>query len=227
MPVLPEFHKLSAAANATPVQLLIATTNGGKLAEFQNALGELPLQILSLAELVAPPKVTEDGASFEENALKKARTMADYSGKMTLADDSGLEVFALGGAPGIRSARYAGEEGNDHKNNEQLLRAMGGLPLSERGARFVCVIALCEPAVWGGRQWLYREECQGTIGFTPVGDEGFGYDPLFFYPPLGKTFAQLDRETKERVSHRGRAVRKLKEELPFLFPLRVKHGSRF
>ncbi len=204
------------------MQLLVATTHRGKLAEFKGALGELPLQLISLEELIAPPKVTEDGKTFEENALKKARTMAEYSGKVTLADDSGLEVYALGGAPGIRSARYGGGQGNDKKNNERLLHAMAGLSWSERGARFVCVIALCEPSDSGGRQWLFRGECEGSIAFALAGDQGFGYDPLFFYPPLGKTFAQLDRETKGGVSHRGGALRKLKEELPLHSSLRVK-----
>ncbi len=199
--------------------LLVGTTNAGKLREATSILSNLPLRLLSLAEFVTWPKVVEDGNSFEENALKKARILADFSGYVTLADDSGLEVSALGGAPGVRSARLCGEEGNDEKNNELLLQELDGVSEEKRDARFVCVIAFCEPRASGGKQYLFRGECEGRIALSPKGEEGFGYDPLFFYPPMGLTFAQLDSKTKNRVSHRGKALRKLKEELPLHVPL--------
>jgi len=204
------------------VEILVGTTNAGKLREVTTVLSNLPLQFISLARFTTWPKVVEDGKSFEENALKKARTLADFSGYVTLADDSGLEVSVLGGAPGILSARYSGEEGNDEKNNELLLRELAGVPQDKRDARFVCVIALCVPQALGGREWLFRGECEGRIAFAPKGERGFGYDPLFLYSAMGLTFAELDPETKNQVSHRGKALRKLKEELPSLVPLRGK-----
>lgn len=201
------------------MKILIATTNLGKLREVTSILSNLPLQFISLASLTTWPKVVEDGNSFEENALKKARTLADFSGCITLADDSGLEVSALGGEPGIRSARYCGVEGNDEKNNDLLLQELHGVSEEKRDARFVCVIALCEPQASGGKEYLFRGECEGRIAFSPRGEEGFGYDPLFFYPPMDLTFAQLDSKTKNQVSHRGKALRKLKEDLPLRVPL--------
>lgn len=199
------------------MELLVATTNPGKLVEVEAALKDLPIDIIPLTRLGTWPEVVEDGKSFEENALKKARTLADFSGYVTLADDSGLVVNVLGGAPGILSARYSGEEGGDAQNNKKLLHALAGLPQEKRGARFVCVLALCSPISFGKGEWVFRDECEGWITFAPRGENGFGYDPLFFYPPLRKTFAEIDRETKGRVSHRGKALRKLKEALPSLF----------
>ncbi len=201
------------------MQLLLATTNPGKLVEVEAILKDLPLQVVSLTSLSTWPEILEDGKSFEENARKKARTLADLSDYVTLADDSGLEVRYLGGAPGVYSARYGGEEGNDNKNNELLLRKLDGVPEEKREARFVCVIALCVPRALGGKDWLFRGECEGRIAFAPKGERGFGYDPLFVYPPMGLTFAELDPETKNQVSHRGKALRKLKEELPLYISL--------
>ncbi len=201
------------------MDVLVGTTNAGKHHEVASILSNLSLQFVSLVSFASWPQVVEDGSSFEENALKKARTLADFSGYVTLADDSGLEVSALGGAPGIRSARYCGEEGNDEKNNELLLRELNGISEEKRDARFVCVIAVCEPQASGGKEYLFRGECEGRIALSPKGDEGFGYDPLFFYPPLGLTFAQLDANTKNQLSHRGKALKKLKEELPLHVPL--------
>jgi XTP/dITP diphosphohydrolase len=194
------------------MDLLIATTNAGKLAEIQAALKELPVRILSLKDFAGAPEVVEDGATYEENALKKARTLAAFSGLPALADDSGLEVDALGGAPGIYSARYSGEDADDARNNRKLLDALAGLPEERRGARFVCVLALS--AQQGER--LFRAECLGRIAYASRGVNGFGYDPLFFYAPLGQTFGELDRTTKSRVSHRGLALRRLKAALPAL-----------
>jgi XTP/dITP diphosphohydrolase len=200
-----------------PVELLITTTNLGKLAEVRGALKSFLIQMLSLKDLERWPSVVEDGKTYEENSLKKARTLAAFSSRVTLADDSGLVVDALGGAPGIHSARYSGEDANDARNNEKLLRALDGLPQEKRGARFVCVLALCAPPALGAGEWLFRGECEGRIAFAPRGENGFGYDPLFFYPPLNCTFAELDRDAKGRVSHRGEALRKLAAALPSLF----------
>ena len=203
-------------------ELLVATTNQGKFAEVQAFLKSLPLTILSLKSLGSWPAVVEDGATFEENALKKARVLAEYSGMLTLADDSGLEVAALDGAPGIYSARYGGEEGNDDKNNEKLLRELQGVAEEKRSARFVCALGLCAPKSRGMKEWTVRESCEGRIAFELRGQNGFGYDPLFFYPPFGKTFGEIDRETKATVSHRGKALKKLAEMLPSLVDLDAK-----
>lgn len=197
-------------------ELLIATTNQGKLAEVETFLKGLPLSVRSLQSLGKWPAVVEDGATFEENALKKARVLADYTGLPTLADDSGLEVDVLNGAPGIYSARYAGEGSSDEKNNEKLLSELSGVAEEKRQARFVCALALCAPKSQGMREWTVRESCEGRIAFGPRGAYGFGYDPLFFYPPFGKTFGEIDRETKATVSHRGKALKKLAEILPSL-----------
>ncbi len=201
------------------MEILVGTTNPGKLVEVKSVLKDLSVQIVALTDLGTWPEVVEDGGSFEENARKKARALADFSGYVTLADDSGLEVDALGGAPGILSARYSGEEADELKNNEKLLRELAGIPRQKRGARFVCVIALCAPMSSPGKDRVFRGECEGWITSVTRGSKGFGYDPLFFYPPLGKTFAELDREAKNRVSHRGKALKKLTEALPSLFSL--------
>lgn len=203
------------------MELLIATTNPGKRAEIESILKRYSLRIISLNDLSSYPTVVEDGVTFAENALKKARTLAEFSGRVTLADDSGLEVDALGGAPGIHSARYGGEAANDMRNNQKLLRALAGVPEEKRTARFVCVLALCAPLVFGGGEWLFRGECAGRIAFAPRGENGFGYDPLFFYPPLNRTFAELDRDTKSRVSHRSRALREFTAAVASLPPFQT------
>lgn len=201
------------------MELLVGTTNAGKLGEIEAALKDLPIRIIPLSRLGAFPSVVEDGKTFEENALKKARALADFSGMPTLADDSGLEVDALGGAPGVHSARYSGEDATDVSNNEKLLRNLTGIPRGKRTARFVCVLALCLPASRGRREQLFRAECEGWIAFDPKGENGFGYDPIFFYPPFGKTFGEVDWQTKGEVSHRGKALKKLAEALPSLLLL--------
>ena len=202
--------------------LLVATTNSGKFAEVQAFLGKLPLRIISLQSLVEPPEVVEDGQSFEDNALKKARTLAQFSGFPTLADDSGLEVDALNGAPGVYSARYAGEQADDDLNNQKLLRELNGIPDERRTARFVCALAFCVPRANGIDEWTVRESCEGRIAFALTGPHGFGYDPLFFYPPFGKTFGEVERELKATVSHRGKALQKFAESLPTQLRLSAK-----
>jgi XTP/dITP diphosphohydrolase len=204
------------------VDLLVATTNREKFAEVQAFLKDLPLRIISLKSIVRPPQVVEDGATFEENALKKARCLAEFSGLVTLADDSGLEVDALNGAPGIYSSRYAGPEGDDQRNNEKLLRELANVNEGKRTARFVCALALYVPGSDPARSWTVRNSCEGRIALAPKGANGFGYDPLFFYPPFGKTFGEIDRATKATVSHRGKALRKFAEILPSLIDLVVK-----
>lgn len=206
---------LAARAMDCPevMELLIATSNTGKLIEIEAMLKNLPIQVLSLASLTAPPKVIEDGKTFEDNAFKKARTLADFSGYATLADDSGLMVDALGGEPGVRSARYAGEDATDDLHNQKLLRALANVPAEKRTARFVCVLALCLPSSSAPNHWFFRGECEGRIAFAQKGENGFGYDPVFFYPPLAMTFAELGREAKSHVSHRGSALTKLARAL--------------
>ena len=203
------------------IELLVGTTNSGKLDEVQGYLKRLSFKILALQSLGKWPTVVENGATFEENALKKAKALAEYSGYLTLADDSGLEVDALNGAPGIYSARYGGEEGNDQKNNEKLLSALKGVPEEKRTGRFVCVLALCAPNASRMKEWTVRESCEGRIALAPKGGNGFGYDPIFFYPPLGMTFGEIDRETKARVSHRGKALEKLARIFPTIVDLGV------
>ena len=204
------------------IEILVATTNFGKFAEVQAFLSKLPLRIVSLRDLRDPPAIIEDGATFEENALKKARTLAQHSGLLTLADDSGLEVDALSGAPGIYSARYCGQEGYDERNNEKLLRELEKVSEQERTARFVCALALCAPPSLGMKEWVVRQACEGRIAFGPTGTKGFGYDPLFFYPPLGKTFGEIDGVTKATVSHRGKALKEFAAALPSLVHLPAK-----
>jgi XTP/dITP diphosphohydrolase len=203
------------------MELLVATSNRGKLAEIDAILKGLPVSLLPLDALKNYPIVVEDGKTYQENALKKARALAAFSGRVTLADDSGLEVDALGGAPGICSARYSGEEANDMRNNQKVLHTLAGVPEEQRTARFVCVLALCAPPAFGGGEWLFRGECAGRIAFAPRGENGFGYDPLFFYPPLNRTFAELDREAKSRVSHRGRALREFTAAVASLPPFQT------
>jgi len=201
------------------IDLLFATTNPGKFAEVRAFLVKLPIRVFSLRDLIEPPTVVEDGATFEANALKKARSMAEFSGLLTLADDSGLVVDALGGAPGIFSARYSGAEGNDNENNRKLLRELEGVGPSERTARFVCALALCASDSSVMSDWTVRESCEGLIAFELKGSNGFGYDPLFFYPAFGRTFGEIDRETKATVSHRGKALKKLAGALTKLVDL--------
>ena len=204
------------------IELLVATTNRGKFAEIQSYLKHLPLKILSLQSLGSVPIIIEDGATYEENALKKARTLTEYTGYLTLADDSGLEVDALNGAPGIHSARYSGEDANDRRNNEKLLQALAGVPEEKRIARFVCVLAFCVPNSLGKKEWTIRESCEGRIAFNLNGEKGFGYDPLFFYPAFGKRFGEIDRETKATVSHRGKALKSFAQILPSVVDLGTK-----
>jgi XTP/dITP diphosphohydrolase len=167
--------------------------------------------IISLNDFPDSPDVVEDGDSFTQNALKKARTLAGHTGVLTIADDSGLEVDHLGGMPGVYSARFAGEHADDDANNRKLLAALEGVPTEKRGAGFKCVIAAAAP---GGEKMTVEGICRGTILTAPRGTNGFGYDPLFFEPTHGLTFAEMSAEQKNSVSHRFRAIQNLKERLP-------------
>ncbi|RLB10829.1 MAG: Non-canonical purine NTP pyrophosphatase, partial [Deltaproteobacteria bacterium] len=164
-------------------------------------------EIKSLDDFGPLPEIEEDGQTFEDNAVKKARFTARILGLPALADDSGLVVKALGGLPGVYSARYAGDHADDAANNRKLLEAMKGI--RNREASFVCVIAIAVPR---GPALIYEGTCDGLIAEEMRGNNGFGYDPLFYYPPLGKTFAEMSAEDKNRVSHRGKAMAELRQE---------------
>lgn len=182
--------------------LLIATRNPGKLREFEQLLDGCGYELSSL-QAYPDIVVEETGATFKDNAQLKAMAYARLAGRLTLADDSGLEVDALGGAPGIRSARYAGVEANDAQRVQKLLAALRQTPAGQRSARFRCVIALAWP---DGHCETFEGTCEGEIAFEPAGHHGFGYDPVFYMPEYGQTMAQLSEEFKNRVSHRGRAA---------------------
>jgi len=187
--------------------LVIATRNKGKIEEFKSLFSGFPISMKSLNDFGPIPEPVEDGRTFEDNAYKKAHFTARVLGYPALADDSGLTVAALGGAPGVFSARYAGEGAGDEANIRKLLKAMEGV--RDRKAAFECVVSIAVPR---GPALTYEGRCEGEIATDPAGQNGFGYDPVFFYPPLGKTFAELSREEKNLVSHRGKAVAKLLAE---------------
>jgi len=189
--------------------LLIATTNTGKFREFCALLADVPVVLHSLADRPGAPAVDEDGASYEENALLKARTIAAWAGCATLADDSGLEVDALRGAPGVRSARYAAG-GGDAANIATLLHALAAVPAARRSARFRCVLVVACP---DGATLRAEGTCEGVILDIPRGGGGFGYDPVFLVPELDRTFAELAATDKNRISHRARACEQLRAGL--------------
>jgi len=192
------------------VKIVLATGNQGKVQELNEILREINVEVLSLIDFPDIGEIIEDGSTFTENAVKKAKTVTDFTGLTALADDSGLEVDYLEGAPGIYSARFAGENKNDLDNNLKLLDLLKDVPDNRRTARFRCVIAIATPC---GETHTTGGECEGRIGREMKGDNGFGYDPLFYLPDFDKTFAELDSETKNRISHRGRALAKAKNIL--------------
>jgi len=189
------------------ISLVLATRNKGKIAEIKALLKEFPVDIKDMDDFGPIPVVEEDGKDFDENAYKKASFTSRVLGLPALADDSGLVVGALGGAPGVYSARYAGENATDEQKCSRLLHEMKGK--TDRKAAFECVISIAVPT---GAALTYEARCEGEIAESPAGENGFGYDPIFFFPPLKKTFAQLTREEKNRVSHRGKALRELRDE---------------
>jgi XTP/dITP diphosphohydrolase len=187
--------------------LVVATRNSGKSKEIKSFFEGYPVEVKDLNDFGPIPEVQEDGRTFEENAFKKASFTAKVLGLPALADDSGLEVESLNGEPGVYSARYAGENATDAMNNTKLLKALAGK--KDRKARFSCVLSLAAPL---GQALTYEATCEGVILESPRGANGFGYDPLFLYPPMGKTFAEMTLEEKSLVSHRGKALQELKGE---------------
>ena len=190
-----------------PITLVIATRNPGKTSEIRELLKDFPILIKNLNDFGPIPEVVEDGATFDENAYKKSSCTARVLGFPALADDSGLCVDALGGAPGVLSARYAGEKASDKENNDKLLDSLK--EMSNRQAAFECVISLAVPT---GAALTYEARCEGVIAEKPAGENGFGYDPIFYYPPLKKTFAQMTQAEKNKVSHRGKALGEMRAE---------------
>jgi len=187
--------------------IVLATRNLGKTLEIRHSLKGFPVEIKNLDDFGPIPEVEEDGETFDDNAYKKAAFTARVLGYPAMADDSGLLVDLLGGKPGVRSARYAGDNATDRENSDKLLREMEGK--SNRAASFQCVISIALPT---GPALTYEGKCNGVILEEPRGENGFGYDPLFFYPDLNKTFAELTMGEKSRVSHRGRALQEVTEE---------------
>jgi XTP/dITP diphosphohydrolase len=188
------------------MEIVLATRNKKKIEEIKRITAGLPIAILSLDDYPACHEVEEDKDTFEGNAVKKAVEMTACTGKISLADDSGLEVDALNGAPGVYSARYAGEEGDAVKNCEKLLSELAAVPDGKRGAQFVCCMALAFP---GGEAKTFFGSVRGRIGRVPKGNKGFGYDPVFFPEGCDKTFAEMPGDEKDGLSHRGRALKKL------------------
>ena len=192
----------------SPIHIVLATRNKGKTQEIKKLLQGYPVVVRDLNDFGPIPLIEEDGATFDENAYKKASLTARYLGMPALADDSGLMVDALGGAPGVHSARYVGENATDRQRCEKLLEALGDS--ENRWAVFECVLSLAVPS---GAALTYEGRCEGFIARSLEGDNGFGYDPIFYYPPSNKTFTQLSMAEKNLISHRGKALTELRSEL--------------
>ena len=192
---------------APKIPLVIATKNRGKITEIRDLLTRFAVKLKSLDDFGPIPEVVEDGETFDENAYKKSSFTAKILGIPALADDSGLMVDALDGAPGVLSARYAGEKATDEQRIVKLLNALKGK--ANRKAAFECVLSIAVPS---GPALTYEARCEGLIAEQPAGENGFGYDPIFIYPPLNKTFAQMTLKEKSQVSHRGKALNELKQE---------------
>lgn len=190
--------------------VIIASGNQGKLKEFKELMKGLPVEVKSLKDYPGIGDIVEDGVSFAENAYIKAKAVFDATGCLSIADDSGLEVDALNGAPGIYSARYAGEEKDDAANNEKLLDKMTDIPDGKRGAQFRCAIVAIDQ---NGKRYDAEGIVRGEILHTPQGENGFGYDPLFYIEEFGRTTAELSMDEKNKISHRGQAVRQMVEIL--------------
>ncbi|MCR5789770.1 MAG: XTP/dITP diphosphatase [Lachnospiraceae bacterium] len=191
-------------------KLIFATGNEDKMQEIREIMEDLGIEVLSMREAGAYLDVEENGESFEENALIKARAICEKTGELTLADDSGLEVDHLDKEPGIYSARYLGRDTSYREKNADLIRRLSGVPDEKRTARFVCAVAAVFP---DGREEIVRGTMEGRIGYEEAGAHGFGYDPIFFLPEYGCTSAELLPEEKNRISHRGKALRLMKEKL--------------
>ena len=191
-------------------RIVFASRNKGKVRELKALLEGMSIEILTLDDFPDAPDIEEDGSSFFENSFKKARAVSEYTGMTVIADDSGLEVDSLGGAPGIHSARYSGAGATDEKNIAKLLAEMQSVPDGNRGATFRCALVLYRT---NGEFEAFEGELRGTISSRPSGNGGFGYDPIFIVPEYGMTVAELDPATKNKISHRGKAFARLKESL--------------
>lgn len=191
-------------------KVIVATRNKGKAREFGDLLSDLGVQVVTMTEAGVGGEAEEEGKTFEENALLKARYVYERTGELVVADDSGLEVDFLDGAPGIYSARFGGADATDTDRNNKLLGLLQGVPPERRTARFVSAVAVITSE---GREYVVRAACEGLIGDAPRGEHGFGYDPLFFLPEYKKTMAQLESEIKNAVSHRGKALRLMLDRL--------------
>ncbi|UCD83400.1 MAG: XTP/dITP diphosphatase [Deltaproteobacteria bacterium] len=189
-------------------EIVLATRNDNKIREIKNLLKDINIKFLSLRDFPSFPPVPETATSYTENAQLKASAVSKFTGKLALADDSGLEVDFLQGRPGVLSARYAGEGASDEENNRKLLGELREVPMALRGAAFRCVLALVAPS---NKKETVEGECRGVIALEPRGEGGFGYDPLFYLPKFNKTFAELSPEEKNQVSHRAQAAAKLRK----------------
>ena len=212
-------------------KVIFATGNEGKMKEIREILGDLDIELLSLKDAGIHADIVEDGKSFEENAQIKAKAICELTGEIVLADDSGLEIDYLNKEPGIYSARYMGEDTSYHIKNAKLIERLEGVPDEKRTARFVCAIAAAFPdgsmkTGWGNTgngKWYYlnpdgdmktvRAAMEGRIGYKESGENGFGYDPIFYLPEYGCTSAEISMEEKNKISHRGKALRAIKDEL--------------
>jgi XTP/dITP diphosphohydrolase len=188
-------------------KIVIASKNEGKIKEIRNFLHGLEVEILTLADFPDIPEITEDGRTFEENAVKKAKTVFEHTKLTSIADDSGLEVSYLSGEPGVNSARFSGDNATDQQNNEKLLELLKDVPMDDRRARFKCVLVLYNSLY---NNLIFEGRCEGYIIDKPIGELGFGYDPLFVPEGYTKTFGELDLVTKNKISHRGKALNSLR-----------------
>jgi XTP/dITP diphosphohydrolase len=185
------------------LEIIIATKNLSKVKEIKDILDNSNIKILTKKDFLQLPKIDEDGKTFQENALKKAGKISEYTGKVCLADDSGLEIDYLEGKPGIYSSRWGN---NDEERINKVLNLLENVPENKRNAKFVCVLVLAFP---DGRKYIVKEECPGKISFIPRGEYGFGYDPIFLIPEYNQTFAELGDKIKNQISHRGKALRRM------------------
>ncbi len=185
------------------LEIIIATKNLSKVKEIKDILDNSNIKILTKKDFPQLPKIDEDGKTFQENALKKACKISEYTGKVCLADDSGLEIDYLEGKPGIYSSRWGN---NDEERINKVLNLLENVPENKRNAKFVCVLVLAFP---DGRKYMVKEECPGKISFIPRGKYGFGYDPIFLIPEYNQTFAELGDKIKNQISHRGKALRRM------------------
>lgn len=191
------------------MQVVFATRNKGKLKEFKDMIKDLEIEVLSLEDINFKNEISEEGETYSENALKKAEEVSKFSNKISIADDSGIEIAAYNNGPGIKSARFFPELSYEQKN-QKIISDLEGATVSKRSAKYKCCIAIYKP---DGKFFTCMGECEGIIAKEPTGENGFGYDPIFFLPEYGKTFAELSTEFKNKISHRGKAFRKAKEIL--------------